>query len=247
MMIPSIMNDPPDPAEARLPYGDHPSQFVDFRRAAISGTRPLVVMIHGGFWRARRDLTYASYLCMALSAAGFATANIEYRRIGEGGGAWPGTFEDVRRATEFARANAHKFDADTARTVVLGHSAGGHLAVWLSAEIPDLRGAVSLGGVVNLKRAWELHLSNDAVLELMGGTPQEVPERYLAGDPAVRPAGVPRVLIHGSADDVVPVELSRTFPLPHRLLEIPAANHYDVVDPGSFAWPYVVREIEGLS
>jgi acetyl esterase/lipase len=240
------MNDPPAPADARLSYGDHPSQFIDFRRSTIAGMRPLAVMIHGGFWRSRRDLTYAGHLCQALGEAGYATANIEYRRVGEEGGGWPGTFEDARCATAFARFRAAEFEGDPARTIVLGHSAGGHLALWLAAEMPDLHGVISLGGVVNLRRAWDLHLSNDAVVELMGAAPDQAPERYRSADPATRPADVPRVLIHGDADDVVPVELSRNFPQPHRLVEIPGADHYGVVDPASAAWPHVVRALGEL-
>src|SRR5438309_3802769 len=143
-MTPSVMNDPPPPADLRLPYGDHPSQFVDFRRSHVPGVRPLVVMIHGGFWRARRDLTYAGHLCAALGRAGYATANIEYRRVGEEGGGWPGTFEDVRSALAFARSRGREFGGDPARTVVMGHSAGGHLALWLSSEVADLRGVIAL-------------------------------------------------------------------------------------------------------
>src|SRR5258707_628377 len=167
-MTPSVMNDPPAPADVRLTYGDHPSQFVDFRRSSVAGTRPLVVMIHGGFWRSRRDLTYAGHLCIALGEAGYATANIEYRRVGEEGGGWPGTFDDVKRAIEFARERASTFDADPTRTIVLGHSAGGHLAFWVAAEITDLAGVIGLAPVANLRRCWELHLSNDAVVELIG-------------------------------------------------------------------------------
>src|SRR5947208_699407 len=141
-MPPRVMDDPPAPADFRLAYGDRPSQFVDFRRGSGAGIRPLAVMIHGGFWRARRDLTYAGHLCLALGHAGYATANIEYRRVGEEGGGWPGTFEDASRAVEFARDRAAEFDADPARTVVLGHSAGGHLALWLAAELPDLLGVI---------------------------------------------------------------------------------------------------------
>ncbi len=173
------MNDPPPSADARLTYGDHPSQFVDFRRAAqgttIRSSRPLAVMIHGGFWRARRDLTYAGHLCIALGEAGYATANIEYRRVGEEGGAWPGTFDDVKRAIHFARERAVEFDADPARTIVLGHSAGGHLALWVAAEITDLVGAIGLAPVADLLRCWELHLSNDAVVELSAARRRSFP------------------------------------------------------------------------
>src|SRR6267142_729690 len=117
-MTPSVMNDAPPAADVRLTYGGRPSQFVDFRRSPVAGTRPLAVMIHGGFWRARRDLTYDGHLCIALGKAGYATANIEYRRVGEEGGGWPGTIDGVKRAVEFARDRAEEFNGDPARTIV---------------------------------------------------------------------------------------------------------------------------------
>jgi len=243
----SVMNDTPAAAEARLSYGPHPSQFVDFRRAAlVGGARPLVVMIHGGFWRARRDLTYAGHLCVALGREGFATANIEYRRVGEEGGGWPGTLEDAAQAVRFARERAGEFHADAARTLVMGHSAGGHLALWISSEIPDVAGAISLAGASDLHRSYDLNLGEGAAAEFMGGAPDELPERYAVADPALRPARTPRVLIHGDADDIVPVEVSRGFPEPRRLVEIPGADHHALIDPASAAWSEVVSEIRRL-
>jgi acetyl esterase/lipase len=247
-MMPSVMNDSPAPADARLAYGDHPSQFVDFRPAngGSREARPFVVMIHGGYWRARRDLTYAGHLCIALGEAGMATANIEYRRVGEVGGGWPGTFEDVKRATEFARSHASGLGGDVSRTIVMGHSAGGHLALWLSAAMPDLIAAVSLAGVVNLKQAWELRLSDCAAGELMGGSPDEIPDLYAAADPAQLPSAVLRILIHGDADGIVPIELSRTFPQPHRFIELPGVDHFALIDPATSAWARVLNEILAL-
>jgi acetyl esterase/lipase len=246
-MTPSVMNDPPAAAEARLSYGGHPSQFVDYRRSASPDQSPLAIMIHGGFWRAKRDLTYAGHLCIALGEAGYTTANIEYRRVGEEGGAWPGTFDDVKRAIEFARDRVPEFGGDPARTVVLGHSAGGHLALWIASEIVDLRGVISLGGVASLRRAWELHLSNDAVVELIGGTPDEFPERYRFADPEQRPTAVPRVLIHGSADDIVPVEISRLLAAEARVIELPDVDHFGLIDPYHAAWKHVIGELEALT
>ena len=123
----------------------------------------------------------------------------------------------------------------------------GRLALWVAAEITDLRGVAGLAPVANLRRCWELHLSNDAVVELIGGTPDEFPDRYRAADPAGRPTPVPRVLIHGSADDIVPVDISRTYPLPARIVEIPGADHFGLIDPTSTAWPEVMREIVALT
>ena len=237
----------PADADARLPYGPHASQFVDFRRPAAAGLQPLVIMIHGGFWRQRRALTYAGHLCIALGLEGFATANIEYRRTGEEGGGWPGTYHDVKSAITFALDRAREFGGDRARTILLGHSAGGHLALLASAQFTGLLGAVSLGGVVNLRRAWELRLGDDVVTEFMGGQPVKIPEAYLDADPVNQPTAVRRVLIHGELDDIVPVELSRDFPQPRRYVGIPDADHFTLIDPESTAWPVVVSEITALT
>ncbi|MEO8369890.1 MAG: alpha/beta hydrolase [Candidatus Solibacter sp.] len=228
-MDPRVLIDPPPTADERLRYGDQPSQFVDVRRPAGSGQRPLVVMIHGGFWRARYDLAHAGHLCAALTAAGFPTVNIEYRRTGEPGGGWPGTFEDVKRAIEFVRGE---------HTIVMGHSAGGHLALWVAAEIPGLTAVIGLAAVATLHQS----LSNHAARELMGGEAWEFPERYAYADPA-RPTAVPRVILHGDADDTVPIALSRAYEAPAKLIELPGAGHFDVIDPESECFHTVVGEL----
>ena len=218
----------------RLSYGEDPNQFIDFRWAESPTARPLLIMIHGGFWRSRFDLSHSSGLCEGLTRAGFHTANIEYRRVGQAGGGWPGTLDDVLSAVRFARTRVHT------GAVVMGHSAGGHLALWLAGELPDLTGVVALAPVASLRLAWKLNLSNGAVRDFLGGNPEEVPERYALADPAVRPAQVPRTLIHGTTDTVVPLELSRAYVAarsrdlnPPCLMELPAADHFTVIDPAN--------------
>jgi acetyl esterase/lipase len=253
------MNDATSPpADGRVSYGESASQFVDFRFPAAPGVGPLAVMIHGGFWRAKYDLLPAGHLCRALARSGFATANVEYRRVGEPGGGWvgqecSGTLEDVRRAVQFARRHAARFRGDPHRPIVLGHSAGGHLALWLAGEIADLAGVVALAPVASLRLAWELHLGNGAVGEFLQGSPAEVPGRYQAADPAGRPSAVPRILIHGTADEIVPIELSREYvrlrqcdPAPVKLVELPAGDHFDVVDPQSQFHETVLGEVRGI-
>ena len=216
----------------RVFYGGDANQFVDFRWAG-EGTAPaLAIMIHGGFWRSRFDLSHSAHFCEALTRAGFHTANIEYRRVGQAGGGWRGTLDDVLAAARFARSRGNS------RAVVLGHSAGGHLALWLAGEIPDLAGVVALAPVASLRLAWQLNLSNGAARDFLGGGPEDVPERYAAADPAERPSKLPRVLIHGTADDIVPVELSRAYVQARSgdlgaatLAELPGANHFAVIDP----------------
>lgn len=258
-MSEDILSRRPPPADLRLAYGSDPFQFLDLRLPKEkSGKRyPLVINIHGGFWRAKYNLDHAGHLCAALTARGLATANLEYRRVGNEGGAWPGTFEDLRSAYHFLVQNsrAHGFDAE--KIVVTGHSSGGELAVCLTAHEPGVTRAVSLAGVVDLQRAYELHLSNDAVVEFLRGTPAEVPDHYREANPMQLSLPHARQwLIHGLSDDIVPPAFSRDYVTAKQkrsadknedqkedvhLLEISGADHFDLIDPQSAAW----KQVEG--
>ena len=149
----------------RIAYGPEPRQFGDLRMPAGEGPHPVVIGIHGGYWRVRYDLNHFGHACSALTAAGFATWNIEYRRTGEPGGGWPGTFQDVAAAADFLRVLAPQYNLSLDHALSLGHSAGGHLAFWLAGRhtiasdspifTPNplpLSGAVALAGAVDLRR-----------------------------------------------------------------------------------------------
>src|SRR5579872_5414098 len=156
-MADDILSLRPPPADARVAYGSDRNQFVDLRlptaAAKNTGPFPLVINIHGGYWRAKYNLDHAGHLCAALTAKGLATANLEYRRVGNQGGAWPGTFADIRSAYQFLLQNSVRHNLDRRRIVVMGHSAGGQLARCLAAHESSVRRAVSLAGVVDLQRA----------------------------------------------------------------------------------------------
>jgi len=241
------------PADERLAYGSDPNQFGDLRlpKAATAKPRVVVMNIHGGYWRADYGLAHAGPSCAALTQQGIATWNVEYRRIGNEGGGWPGSFEDVVRAYRFLVQIATQYNLDASRIVVMGHSAGGQLALCLVAHEPTVRRVVSLAGVVDLQRAFELHLSSDAVVEFLGGKPDQVAAHYRIANPmrlSIREAR--QVLIHGLDDDVVPPDLSRRYVEAKEksgekvaLVQIPEANHFDVIDPRSKAWSVVVRSI----
>jgi acetyl esterase/lipase len=261
-MSADIFDTPAPQADARLVYGSDSNQFLDLRVPSKEKTahpHPLVINIHGGFWRARYNLDHAGHLCAALTARGFATANLEYRRVGNDGGGWPGTFSDVRSAYHFLIQNARLHNLDSKRIVVMGHSAGGQLALCLAAHEPGVTDAISLAGVVDLQRAYQLHLSHDAVVEFLHGTPAEVPYHYREADPLE--LSIPHArqwLLHGSADDTVPPAFSRDYVAAkqkHRgkekedahLLEISGAGHFDLIDPVSRSWKQVEETIIQLA
>jgi len=249
-----ILTDTPPQADARLRYGDGELQFGDVRLPKGSGPFAAAMFIHGGFWRARYDLKHTSFLCAALTKAGMVTWNLEYRRVGNPGGGWPGSFEDVTAGYQFLRQLAGKYPIDTKRILVLGHSAGGQLALALAAHHNSMRGAVSLAGIVDLRRAWDLHLSNDAVVEFLGGDPDRVSDHYHESSPAQLDIRCKQLLIHGTEDDIVPVQMSRDYAkqkLEKRetvsLLEVPKAGHFEIVDPQSAVWPKVEKSVLALA
>ncbi len=247
-----ILKLPPPPADARVAYGRDPNQFGEIRLPKTKPPSPVVMNIHGGFWRAEYGLAHAGHLCAALTARGIATWNVEYRRVGNPGGGWPGTFEDVRNAYRFIPQLAKTYNLDLAKVLVMGHSAGGQLALCVAAHESSLKRVISLAGVVDLQQAWELHLGNDAVVAFLGGKPSDAHDHYGEADPMrlTIPRTTTQWLIHGSADDVVPSVLSRSYTQEKKqrgedvhYLEISTAGHYDLIDPRSRAWPRVENSV----
>jgi acetyl esterase/lipase len=217
----------------RIPYGIDASQFFELwhPEQAVAG---FAVFVHGGFWRAKYDLSHANPFCAALAARGIITANLEYRRVGQPGSGWPGTFEDV--AAGLKAALKHVGSA----AVVVGHSAGGHLALRLASEPVPLKAVIALAPVSNLRLAYELNLSNGAVVEFLGGTPEAMSGRYDEACASTHASSARRVIVHGTRDEDVPIDITRAFirarqndPEPPSLLEIPDAGHMDLIDPQS--------------
>ena len=243
---------PPAPV---VRYGSHPDQVANLHLpAADGGPWPCVILIHGGFWRERWDRTLMTPLAIDLAQRGFAAWNIEYRRVGHEGGGWPGTFDDVAAAAD---ALADIAEVDQARLVAVGHSAGGHLALWLGARTGGrvrVRAAVSQAGVADLAQAHADDLGGGAVAALLGGGPDEFPDRYARASPAALvPLGAAQLLVHGAADDVVPPTQSRAHNVRAsaagddvELVELPGADHFDVVDPTHEAWRAVVQRLPRL-
>lgn len=254
----AILNLAPPRSPRRILYGTAREQFGELWLPEGGAVASLVVFFHGGYWRARYDLTHTGFACQALAGAGFAVWNVEYRRVGNPGGGWPGTFEDVLAALRSVQRLADRFPLDAQRVLLCGHSAGGHLALWAGAQasrgqvfVPGLRAVVALAPISDLHEAWQQHLSQDAVVELLGGTPAEVGERYLAASPArLLPLGAPQELIHGKIDDTVPFAMSERYAVQSvaagdrvALAAPESCGHFDLIDPQSGAWPVVLDTI----
>lgn len=239
----------------RLAYGADPEQFGDLYLPLQPGLHPVLVMLHGGCWRARYGLGYLGQLCAAFRNEGVAVWNLEYRRLGNGGG-WPTTFEDVAAGTDFLRAIAGRYSLDLSRVVAAGHSAGGHLALWLAGRhnLPEtsplfsavtlpLRGVVSLAGIPDLAEGVKCGICSQACRELLSGLPDEAPDRYRQASPVeLLPLGTPQRHLIGLLDRDIPVDyLQRYVAIAGQQDEvhlelIPGVGHYELVVPAGSAW-----------
>jgi acetyl esterase/lipase len=222
-------------------YGEHPEHLAEIW--AADAHAPLVVVIHGGFWKQQYDRAHCRGLALALSALGATTVLLEYRRVG-GGGGWPATFDDVRLGLR----KIVQHHPQASRRIVIGHSAGGHLALWAAATepLPVVDAVIGLAPIADLtEMAGLFERSGDGdnpVVDLMGGTPADRPDRYDLADPVrlPRPAASIR-LLHGARDSIVPLELSSSYAATHpgvTLAEL-ACGHFELIDPRSDVFDHV--------
>ncbi|MGH2914505.1 MAG: alpha/beta hydrolase family protein [Solirubrobacteraceae bacterium] len=213
---------------------------------------PVAVLLHGGFWRARFTRSTLEALAVDLGARGWASWNVEYRRVGSEGGP-ERTLADVNAA--IARLGSLDAPIDLRRTVLIGHSAGGQLALCAAAGPQPVAGVVSLAGVCDLTAAARDAIGEDATVQFMGGTPEQRPAQYALADPLGRvPASAPVLLVHGDADRRVPVDHSRGYADAAvraggdcELVEISGADHFDLIDPRTLAWTAVTDRLPRLA
>lgn len=233
--------------DATLRYADHADGLVDVHLPGGSPptdpATPLVVLVHGGFWRTTYDRRHTRPLARALAERGAVVATPEYRRVGaDGDGGWPTTGDDVRRAVDALPGLLASIGVSTGPLRLTGHSAGGHLVLWLAATGVDAERVVPLAPVCDLGEAVRLHLGNGATTDLMGDLDPAV------ADPMVllaeRP-GTTVTIVHGEADDVVPLSLSRGLVAAHPWigLEVVEGDHFVVIEPDSAAWPVVAAAL----
>jgi acetyl esterase/lipase len=269
MQASELMELPQPAPDERVAYGDDPQQFGELylptRTRSADTKHPVIVLIHGGCWQAKWGLEHLRHLADALRGEGYAVWSLEYRRLGHPGGGWPGSCDDVHRGVEQLATMAERLPLDVQRVVVVGHSAGGQLSLWVAghrAKLPDgeptsaviLRGAIGLAPITDLARAAREQVCDEGAADFLG----EDPERRSAADrnasPIYRlPAGIPLRLLCGQHDDVVPLDqatdyVARAIELGDdaRLEVVPGIGHYELVAARGPAWNSLRLQLEQL-
>lgn len=258
-------------ADFRITYRSDSSQFGELRVPPGEGPHPVVVLVHGGCFKAMyATLKDLAPMADALKDSGIATWNIEYRRLGHPGGGWPGTYLDVSRAVDHLRTFAGQHKLDLNRVVVVGHSAGGHLAMWAASRgrVPassgihtadplPVRGVINLAGPIDMTaniQGYERLCRDTVITSLMGGSPETVPEHYSSASiNKLVPLGVPQVVIVGEFEDFLPRPIADSYIRAAtqsgdraRLIVIPRVGHFEIASPSASSWPQVVPAVRSL-
>lgn len=262
IMTAAALADFPQPAADRvIAYGEDPLQFGELRLPDGEGPFPVVVFIHGGCWMSEYDIAHSRKLADAFPRAGIASWSLEYRRIGDPGGAWPGTFDDIEAGIAHLSELTGLHALDPERVIIAGHSAGGHLALWIAQRIEELgtgagiapRGILGLAPAPDLEYLYEDGACDGAAGKLMGGSPEEYPERYAYGSVANRiPQTTPQIAVVGKYDETWrPVGVryataAKEQGAPIEVIDAPESGHFEMIDPDSSTWPLVLDAAQRL-
>ncbi len=272
-----LLKEPVAAANQRLAYGSDPLQFGELRLPSGKGPHPVVILVHGGCWADHlpgldpraTTMDLLRPMAAALASAGMATWNVEYRRNGNPGGGWPGTFEDLSATTDFLRAIAPKYGLDLQRVAAVGHSSGGQLALWLAArpKIPSsselysknplpLKAAVDIDGPIDLASIQPMEqqvCDIPAITQFLGGTPAEQPARYREATIAsYLPTGAAQILIAGALLDKLLKHAedyatqAKAAGDDFRIIKLQGSNHFAMLSPHSPYWPTVRDTISSM-
>jgi len=259
--------------ELRIPYGEDPLQYGHLRLPEGMGPHPVVVFIHGGCWLSAYDIGHVGPLEEALAGAGYAVWSLEYRRVGNIGGGWPGTFLDIAAGVDHLPTLATEYPLDLDRVIASGHSAGGHLALWVASRpwVPKsselysakpllVHGVLALAPAPDLEALQHAAVCGGVMDGLMGGSPEAVPERYDAASPMrLPPVDVPQRIVVGAHDRAWAPGGHAYFRRASTndgatsdgarivLTEAPESGHFEMIVPTTSTWPLVLQELEALS
>ena len=250
-------------ADHRIAYGEHPEQFGELYLPKSNKKNPVIILLHGGCWQAQHSLDKLGQLSKALTQIGYAVWNLEFRRLGNGGG-WPTTFEDVAKGADFLSSLAQKFSLDLTNTTAMGHSAGGHLALWLAGrhhlpktsqlylETPlKIRRVVSLAGIPDLVEGAKQNICRGACETLVGGSSDQFLERYKQASPHyLLPLNIPHWHLVGENDPIVPVSYLQPF-IQNSMRQdkvefriIPKIGHFEMVMPDTASWNTIKEALQ---
>jgi len=262
MQASELASFPNPPADHVIAYGEDELQFGELRLPSGEGPFPVIVLIHGGCWLSQYDITHIRKLAAAFTAEGIATWTIEYRRVGDAGGGWPGTFDDIDAGTDFLVTLAAQYNLDLEHVIVAGHSAGGHLAIWLAnrpSQWPaDLEptAVLAMAPAADLAYLHEQQVCGHVIDKLMGGSPEQYPQRYQAASGTQRlPLQVPQYIVIGEHDKGwapvgrMYVEQARQQGNSPQVINATESGHFEMIDPDSTTWPLVLgaaRDALGL-
>jgi len=264
MTAAEAMGFPSPKADHVIAYGDDPLQFGELRLPDGDGPFPVIVLIHGGCWYSEYDIAHSRKLADAFPREGIAIWSLEYRRIGDPGGGWPGTFDDIEAGFTYLSELTARFSLDPDQVILAGHSAGGHLALWMAQRIEEQqpadtvnpRGVLALAPAADLEFLYENGTCGNAAAKLMGGSPEEFPERYEQGSVANRiPQSTPQITVIGKYDEMwrpVGVRYATAAAaqgVPIEVIDAPESGHFEMIDPNSSTWPLVLgaaRELLGI-
>jgi acetyl esterase/lipase len=265
--VQQVMAVPTRAADHVVRYGSAPEQFAHLRLPKGPGPHPVVVFVHGGCWLSQFGIEHAAPLEQALADSGYAVWSLEYRRVGNPGGGWPGTFQDIGAGADHLRTIAGERALDLSRVVAAGHSAGGYFALWLAARkklptgselsVPDplrVRGVLALAPAPDLEGLHGAGVCGRVINGLMGGSPAEVPARYAAASlMQLAPIDVPTEAVIGEADaSWAPVGRAYVRRATEagdgrlHVVEVPGAGHFDVIAPFAPAWRAVMDGLRAL-
>lgn len=236
---------------ARISYGAAPQQFAELRLPQGKGPFPVIAILHGGCWVSYADASYMERVAAGLTEHGYASWNVEYRRATDPGGGWPNTFEDAEHGVTALRDAAAKYPLDLRRVVVIGHSAGGQLALYVGSRLKWP--AISLAGIVDMAAYAKRGPAGcaEGVSEVMGGTQKQHPERYAKVSPVeLLPLDIPQILIWGERDNIAPeglfIQYEKRADHVVEIIRVPGAGHHDFGAAQGPAWDAILKAVAKL-